>query len=136
MISVDTNIIVSALSQHDVNHSSAREQLNHWNSIEVLIVSPIVVAELMASQNWSGIRAFLERADIQTLWETPASVWERAGTSFGEYARSRRQGSLPRRIVADFVIAAHAEHHRLDILSFDSTVYKAVFPHLRLYGSN
>jgi hypothetical protein len=45
-----------------------------------------------------------------------------------------RGGSLPRRLVADFVIAAHAEEHGLGVMSFDDTVYKAVFPGLRLIG--
>lgn len=134
MISVDTNIIFAALNRYDVNHDKAREHLRHWGTAEVLIISPVVFAELAASPDWLGIQAFLERADIRTLWGTPASVWERAGAAFGEYARLRRQGSLPRRIVADFVIAAHAEHHELGVLSFDDTVYKAVFPNLRLHG--
>jgi len=45
---------------------------------------------------------------------------------------SRRKGGLPRRTLADFLIAAHAEYHGLGVMSFDDTVFTAVFPGLRL----
>jgi predicted nucleic acid-binding protein len=57
-------------------------------------------------------------------------VGELAGTSFGDYARQRRSGKLPRRLIADFLVAAHAAHHGLRVLTFDRTVYDAMFPHL------
>ena len=38
----------------------------------------------------------------------------------------------PRRIAADFLIAAYAEHHRAAVLTFDAAVYRAVFPAARL----
>ena len=136
MVSVDTNIIFSALNRKDINHQRAREHLVNVGASDVLTVSPVVYAELMASPDREGIHAFLERADIRVLWETPQSVWERSGLAFGTYAAQRRGGSLPRRIVADFVIAAHAEHHKLSVLTFDETVYKAVFPALRVLGSD
>ena len=135
MISVDTNVILSALNRFDVNYQRAREHLVRLGASEVVVISTVVYAELMASPDQEGIRAFLERADIPVLWSTPQSVWERSGSAFGAYAVQRRGGSLPRRIVADFVIAAHAEHHKLGVLTFDDTVYKAVFPELTLLGT-
>ena len=86
----------------------------------------------MASAVRDFIRVFLQRAEIATLWAMPESVWKRAGTAFGDYAALRRGGSLPRRIVADFLIAAHAEHHELSVLTFDNTVFANVFPNVQL----
>lgn len=129
MVSVDTNVIISALSLKDTNHEAARRLLSKY-SAEPFVISPVVYAELMASPGREGIRAFLDRADIPILQEMPLSVWEQAGTAFALYAVQRRNGRLPRRIIADFVIAAHAVYHNLKMLTFDTTVYETVFPTL------
>ncbi len=34
--------------------------------------------------------------------------------------------------MADFLIAAHADHHNLEMLTFDDTVFKAVFSSVTL----
>ncbi len=66
------------------------------------------------------------------LWDMPPEVWERAGVAFGSYARERRKGQLPRRLVADFLIGAHAEYHKLALLTFGDTVFRAAFPEVGL----
>ncbi|MBF6594467.1 MAG: type II toxin-antitoxin system VapC family toxin [Thermaceae bacterium] len=134
MISLDTNVVFSALNPADVHHARSRRLLSKHGAVEALALSPVVYAELMASPDAPGIQLFLEKAQIVTLWEMPEVVWEGAGRAFGQYARLRRGGALPRRIVADFLIAAHAQHHGLGVMSFDHTVYAAVFPGLRLIG--
>ena len=48
----------------------------------------------------------------------------------GTPAEKRRGGVLPRRILANFVIAAHAEYPDLAMLTFDETIYNAVFSDL------
>lgn len=132
MISVDSNIIFSAIEPSDVNHVEALLRLGAAGRAEVLTISPVVYTELMASTMRSFIRAFLYRAEVAVLWAMAESVWERAGVAFGEYATLRRGRQLPRRIAADFLIAAHAEHHGLGMLTFDDAVFKAVFPKVRL----
>ncbi|PZA06038.1 MULTISPECIES: type II toxin-antitoxin system VapC family toxin [unclassified Meiothermus] len=134
MISLDTNVIFSALNPADLHHTRARRLLREHGAAEVLVLSPVVYAELMASSDAAGIRLFLQKAQITTLWEMPQAVWEAAGRAFGQYARLRRGGVLPRRILADFLIAAHAEHHGLEVMSFDDAIYAEVFPELRLIG--
>jgi predicted nucleic acid-binding protein len=74
-----------------------------------------------------GIAAWLEAQRIKTLWDMPPAVWEKAGLAFRRYAPMRLEAKLPRRIVADFLIAAHAQYHGLRVLTFDSVVYRAVF---------
>jgi predicted nucleic acid-binding protein len=44
--------------------------------------------------------------------------------------RNRRQESLPRRLAAEFLIAAQAEHFNMKVLTFDRTVHEAAFPGL------
>lgn len=127
MISVDTNVIISALNQKDVNHLVARQLLSEHGSREAPVISPVVYAELMAAPGRDGVRAFLERAEIAALVETLLELWEKAGTTFGDDAVQRRKGQLPRRIVADFVSAAHAAHHDLKVMTLDRAVYDAAF---------
>jgi predicted nucleic acid-binding protein len=87
----------------------------------------VVCAELAASRAWQSLRAFLDRAGVDVLWDMPAPLWERAGLAMGEYSQARRDGLLPRRIAADFLVGAHAEHHGLAIATLDPVVFRAVF---------
>jgi predicted nucleic acid-binding protein len=120
MISLDTNLILSALNPNDVNYTRALNALD-THAQQALCICPVVYAELRASGAWSAIHAWLNLQGVSVVWEMPASVWESAGVAFGQYAVLRRAGSVPRRLVADFLIAAHAQHHRLEVLSFDAT---------------
>lgn len=126
MISLDTNLIFSALNRHDSNHARALTALNTHSS-QAFCICPVVFSELRASGSWPAIDAWLKLQGIGIVWDMPDSVWNAAGVAFGQYVMLRRAGSVPRRIVADFLIAAHAEHHVLEVLSFDDTVFKAVF---------
>jgi predicted nucleic acid-binding protein len=62
----------------------------------------------------------------------PVSVWDSAGQFLRKYTDIRKGGKLPRRILADFLIAAHAEHHKFDVMSFDEAVYKVVLENVNL----
>lgn len=131
MISLDTNLVLSALNPNDANHARALSALD-THSQQALCICPVVRAELRASGSWPAIDAWLTLQGVSILWEMPESVWDAAGQAFGQYAVLRRDGSVPRRIVADFLIAAHADHHNLEMLTFDDTVFKAVFSSVTL----
>lgn len=131
MISLDTNIILSALNPQDSNHRQAQALLNRY-SPQAFCICPIVHAELRASGAWPALRAWLKLQGVTVIWEMPEVVWDNAGIAYGEYAIQRRSGVLPRRLIADFLIAAHAVHHGLEVLTFDDTVFKAVFREVTL----
>jgi len=61
-------------------------------------------------------------------------VWMLAAASFGSYAIRRRRpsGGPPKRLLLDFIIAAHAllKAHRL--MTRDASRYAVDFPNLRL----
>jgi predicted nucleic acid-binding protein len=132
MISLDSNIVFSAFNLNDSNHAQAVKLISKYAVSEALIVSPMVFAELNASRLRAQLIQFLADSEIEVFWDVPDTIWERAGIAFGEYAKKRLAGVLPRRILADFLIGAHAEHHSLKIMTFDSTAYSAVFPTLEL----
>ncbi|GEM88446.1 type II toxin-antitoxin system VapC family toxin [Meiothermus granaticius] len=133
MTSLDTSVLLTALDSSDPQQARAQQAILKAAASSPLLICPPVYAELRASAYWeSQIEPFLSATGIRTAWEMPEPVWARAGQALGQYARLRRGGQLPRRILADFLIAAHAEHHRLAVLTFDTTVLKAVFPEVVL----
>lgn len=130
MTSVDSNVILAALAKREQHHAAAVQLLRDAGADGPLFISPVVYAELMASKQPAVMHDFLDMAQISIAWTMPTEVWDSAGRSFGDYARQRRSGNLPRRLIADFLIAAHAAHHGLRVLTFDRTVYDAMFPQL------
>ncbi len=130
MTSVDSNVIFAAVAQRETHHPVAVQWLRDVAADGPVFVSPVVYAELMASTRPEAFRDFLALARISVAWTMPSEVWALAGRTFGDYARQRRSGNLPRRLIADFLIAAHAAHHGLRVLTFDRTVYDAMFPDL------
>jgi predicted nucleic acid-binding protein len=131
VISLDTNFVQSALDRTDSNHLRAQQALKN-NASKAFCICPIVRAELHASTSWISIEHWLIEQEVGVIWEVPERVWDAAGVAFGKYAVLRRGGQTSRRIVADFLIAAHAEHHELEMLTFDDTVFKSVFPQVTL----
>jgi predicted nucleic acid-binding protein len=134
MTSVDSNVILAAVAQREEHHAAAVQLLRDARAEGPLFISPVVYAELMASTRPAAMQDFLAMARISVAWSMPMEVWDLAGRSFGDYARRRRSGNLPHRLIADFLIAAHAAHHGLRVLTFDRTVYDAMFPHLLVAG--
>ena len=134
MISLDTNLIFSALNAKDANHQRALAALNRYK-LEAMCVCPVVRSELRASRAWAGLEGWLTLQGIQVVWEMPPSVWDAAGVAYGNYAMLRKSGTLARRIAADFLIGAHAEYHQLEMLTFDETIFKAVFPQVKVLAT-
>ncbi|CAM3965510.1 type II toxin-antitoxin system VapC family toxin [Deinococcus frigens] len=131
MISLDTNVIISALESADSRHAEALSALIREQH-QGYVISPTVYSELRAGPDWSRYQNWLTLTRVSVLWAMPQAVWELAGVRQGQYAQLRRAGSLPRRILPDFLIAAHAEYHGLNVMSFDRTVYDSVFTSLNL----
>jgi predicted nucleic acid-binding protein len=133
---IDTNMIV-ALWAEDPDLSLAAE-----SALEVayrrgsLVVSAPVFAELIAApgRTENFVTAMLEENGIAVDWELNEPVWRSAGRAFQTYAELRRQQGDPgpRRILADFLIGAHALIRGYRLLSLDERLYRAAFPALRL----
>ena len=124
-------MVFSALKSNEANHPRAINALLAYSS-QAFCICPVVYTELRASATWPGIDLWLTAQGVGVVWDMPDSVWDAAGIAFGQYATLRKAGQIPRRIAADFLIAAHAEHHELEVLTFDDTVFKAVFSSVAL----
>lgn len=62
------------------------------------------------------------------------SVWRTTGKSFQKYASRRRKqrAGQPRRILADFLIGAHALEKGYSLLTLNEGLYRAAFPKLHI----
>ena len=130
---VDTNVIVALWDRDPAFSAAARSALDAALARGSLFICAPVFAELMAApgRTESFLDSFFGATGIQVDWTLGEAVWRTAGRAFQAYAaRRRKQGSGPRRILADFLIGAHAleEGHRL--LTLDDHLYRAAFPAL------
>lgn len=133
---LDTNVIVALWDASDALHPVARKALEAASSRATLAISGVVYAELIGApgRTESFVDRFCEEAGIVVEWELRERVWRVAGVAFQEYATRRRKqkGVGPRRILADFLIGAHALVNGYKLLTLDAGVYKASFPRLAL----
>ncbi|MGH7728402.1 MAG: type II toxin-antitoxin system VapC family toxin [Vulcanimicrobiaceae bacterium] len=115
----------------------ARDIVLHAARRGPLVVTPIVHAELMAhpGATEAGVAAFLADLAIAVQWSLSETSWRRAAAAFGAYAHRRRSagGRSPRRLVADFVIGAHAVEAGA-FATRDAEFLRRVFPGLHVIG--
>jgi len=95
-----------------------------------------VYAELMAhpSASQSFVDHFLADTGITVEFLLDEPVWRKAAVSFAAYAQRRRRsgGDHPKRLLVDFMIAAHAELEADQLMTLDPERYRRDFRNLRI----
>jgi predicted nucleic acid-binding protein len=132
---IDTNVFEALWSGTPQLTAVAQRSLERANEQGPVVIAPPVFAELAAApgRDLKAVEIFLDSTRIEVDWELDQAVWRTAATAFRDYAeRRRRQGRDlgPRRILADFIIGAHAVHLATALLTFDQGIYRAAFPSL------
>lgn len=111
-------------------------QLEEAVQAGALLISPFVFVELLAYPNATEeyVRSFLASTGVVVDLKIEERVWSLAGLRFARYAARRRKaaGEGPRRLLADFLIGAHALVQADRLLSLDPKVYRQDFPELIL----
>jgi predicted nucleic acid-binding protein len=135
-VALDTNVIVALWDAADALHPVARKALEEASGREALAMCGVVYAELIGApgRTEAFVDRFCEEAGIAVEWEFKERIWRRAGAAFQEYAarRKKQNGAAPRRLLADFLIAAHALENGYKLLTLDGGMYRRAFPGLRL----
>lgn len=131
---IDTNVVTALWNNDDVLNVRAQAALDGVFVAGRLVVSGVVYAELLAapSRTEQFVDGFLEEAGISVEWEFNERMLRTAGIAFQRYAarRKKQKGTEPRRILADFLIGAHAAVNGYRLLTLDAGLYKAAFPKL------
>lgn len=131
---LDTNVIVALWDADETLRQAARTALDAAFGRGALAISGVVYAELVAAPGRTErfVDQFCEDTGISVEWELKERVWRTAGMAFQGYAarRKKHRGTEPRRLLADFLIGAHALVNGYRLLTSDSGVYGASFPRL------
>lgn len=131
---IDTNVIVALWDRDPLLSASAQSALDEALARGALLITGAVFAELMAApgRNESFLDSFCRETGINIDWSVKESVWRAAGRAFQTYAarRRRQRDSGPRRILADFLIGAHALEGGYHLLTLDDHLYRTAFPDL------
>jgi predicted nucleic acid-binding protein len=132
---IDTNIVSAIWTAEPSAHRIA-EILDRSSAVGRLTIAAPAYAELLAYPGATPefVGGFLHstRAEIDFLLNE--GVWREAGLRFGKYAARRRssRAGAPRRLLADFIIGAHALLRADRLLTLDVPLYARDFPELRI----
>jgi predicted nucleic acid-binding protein len=127
---IDTNVLLDILVPNEKFCDSAAQALEDSASEGPLVVCDLVYAELcihFATQRECD--AFLQDNDIRVEPLTREAHFL-ASCAWRNY---RKQGGQRMRILADFLIGAHAQTQATRLLSRDRGFYRKLFPSLNLF---
>jgi predicted nucleic acid-binding protein len=133
--SLDTNVL-SAVWSKQAGAGRLVAQLGAARQAGVLLVSGVVYAELLAYPNATErfVNDFLAETGIVLDLKLQDAVWMEAGRRFARYAARRRRSREggEKRLLADFLVGAHALLQADRLMTLDSRRYKKDFPELGL----
>jgi len=134
---VDSNVL-SAIWGRESNARELTERLAEARRGGSIAICGVVFAEALASPRASErfVREFLATAGVSIDFDLEEAVWVEAGTRYAAYAERRRVsgGGEPKRLLADFLVGAHALIEANQLISLDRGRYERDFPELKLVG--
>jgi hypothetical protein len=130
---IDTNVL-SALWSGEELASLVSEALNQAAADGGLVICAVVYAELLAHPKVKidFVDDFLFTTGISIDFDLDESVWREASLRFAKYAARRRaaRGGGTKRLLADFIVGAHALLRADRLLTLDKSCYSRDFPDL------
>ncbi len=134
MIALDTNVFVALESGSAETVERTLRTISRVGKDGPVVVSGPVFAELCAgSRAPAELAARLRAAQIGIETDLSAHVWYGAGIAYSEYIARRRKiaGGEARRILADFIIGAHAGEIGT-LVTGDAAFFRRSFPQLHV----
>ncbi|HEX4074272.1 MAG TPA: PIN domain-containing protein [Candidatus Acidoferrales bacterium] len=129
-------MVIALWYEDDALNSRARSALDKALARGRLVTAAPVFAELLASpaRSEAFVDYFLKETAIAVEWDIDERIWRSAGRAFQGYVtqRTKQRNGGPRRILADFVIGAHALRRGYRLLTLDDRLYRAAFPTLSI----
>jgi len=131
---VDTNVIVALWGRDPAVSGPAQRALDDALVRGSLVLSAPVFAELMAAPGRTEgfLNKFCNDTGVSVEFDLDEEIWRAAGRAFQAYAGRRRKqrDPGPRRILADFLIGAHAFQRGYRLLTLDDHLYQTAFSSL------
>jgi len=133
---IDSNVLIALWNEDDTLNVLARSALDSALGRGSLVISAPVFAELLAapSRTEAFLDSFCKDTGISVDWDLDEGLWRAAGRAFQLYVgrRGKQGDSSSRRILADFLIGAHAFRNGFRLLTLDECLYRAAFPRLAI----
>jgi len=132
---LDSNVL-SALWSGEPSAARVRAELRTARRQGSTVICAPVYVELSAHPLVSPgfVDKFLADTRIGVEFGLDEEVWRRAAQAFAAYAQRRQRsgGAQPKRVLPDFLIAAHALLRADRLFTLDPARYQQDFPGLRL----
>jgi hypothetical protein len=133
---LDTNVLVALWNKDESLNLLAQFALDAALDHGGLVIAAPVFAELLAfpEREEPFLNDFFRETGIAIDWKLDEAVWRTAGRAYQGYTvrRKKDRGLEPRRILADFLIGAHAVRNEYRLLTLDAGLYRAAFPRLSI----
>jgi len=113
---VDTNIILDVIGADETFGPVSRDCLTRCAAAGVLVINPVIYAEVGA------VIESIEELDQllpKSLFRRDSIPWEAAFLAGRAFRRYRRRGGSRTRVLADFLIGAHASTEGMTLVSRD-----------------
>ena len=127
---VDTSVLIDVLARDPTFSASSRYALEQASREGALIVCPVVVAELRAAyRDDAQVRRLLPDLEIHVV-DTDMQDGLDAGKIHRAYIHA---GGRRGRVVADFLIGAHARNHATRLIARDRGFFRNHFGDLEVW---
>ncbi|MFP4687299.1 MAG: type II toxin-antitoxin system VapC family toxin [bacterium] len=129
---LDSSVLLDIALKDPVHFETSRQALNQLGRESVLIISPVVYAEVAVHfEDRDYFTTWIEKRPFQIQANNDEVAWW-ASRFFRRYVKQSSPPSEKRRkILPDFFIAAHAHVHANYLLTRDNDFKKSYFQELK-----
>lgn len=118
---VDTNVILDVLGADEQFGQVSRAALSGCAESGVLVINPIIFAEVGA---WIDSLEELDSLLPEDVFRRDSLPWEAAFLAGKAFTRYKKAGGRKKRILADFLIGAHAAVNGFALITRDGGIGK------------